>query len=59
MQRTSNINTNKNSTAGRANVNVNRNKDVPETKTSADYKPGSIAQRARLASRDSSGREEK
>jgi YidC/Oxa1 family membrane protein insertase len=58
MQRTSSIN-NKNSTAGRANVNVNRNKDVPEKKTSADYKPGSIAQRARLVSRDSSGREEK
>jgi YidC/Oxa1 family membrane protein insertase len=58
-QRTSNINTNKNSTAGRANVNVNRNKDVTEKKTSADYKPGSIAQRARLVSRDSAGREEK
>ncbi len=57
MQRTSNLN--KNSTAGKANLNVNRNTNVGNKKNSADYKPGSIAQRAHLVSREGTGREDK
>ncbi len=59
VQRTSSINTSaQKSTAGKANLNVNRNKNSGNGNTT-EYKPGSIAQKAHLVSRNSSGREDK
>lgn len=62
MQRTSNINDvkrNKASTAGKANLNVNRNNKSANGQNHVEYKPGSIAQKAHLLSREHSGREDK
>lgn len=62
MQRTSGLGEAKSkrtSTAGKANINVNRKEDVNVKKNNAEYKPGSIAQKAHLVSRNGSGREDK
>ena len=62
MQRTSNINEpakKQISTAGKANLDVNRNKKGNTGKSNVEYKPGSIAEKAHLVSRGSSGREDK
>lgn len=62
MQRTSNLNETKKkqiSTAGKANLDVNKNKKENAGKGNAEYKPGSIAEKAHLVSRGASGREDK
>jgi len=60
MQRTSNMGTEKKSTAGKASIDVNRNTNNPYgQKGNASAPKGSIAQRAHMLSQKNSGREDR
>lgn len=62
MQRTSSMGETKSrqaSMASKANINVNRKEDVSVKNKGAEYRPGGIAQKAHLVSRNGSGREDK